>query len=341
MNQSLPKGYECIRVNHGVLDRLPAEPGAQMMGLSTPSGSSPLPQRSIWERLSSTVAGTDDEPAGDCQDQSLFVVRHIRYRAVVGLALVGQMSPLRARRSGHNPCTPFDDMAASSTAAMRHAVLAGKAAELQLLCVRNGCHEQKIGRFLLRRVIESVNLTRVYSHLFVELSPASVNGMRMCVLQHTLENVFGFTRLTLVLEALTYWYVCSLDMAGEARVPGLWERLRTWVRPESAERLPPTAKAMCIGLGWRPHAIASTFVKHDMHGSLEAGTQQRDSEEAAQHRRAPVPRKMHRVDSGSTADSSSISSDLLFACREFKKLSSAAHARAAQSDYEGSSVLSS
>jgi hypothetical protein len=205
---------------------------------------------------------------------------------------------MRLRQSGCNPCTPFDGvdkgLGPDTLTAMRDAIASGCAAEMQLICVKRGCHDQKICRFLIQKVVETVNKSNAYSHLFVELSPMSVNGTRLSLLQHALEVVFGFTRLTLVPEAMTYWYVCRLDATPTEKhvsssdssvmttttyqpkkADGFFARCLRALLCMSSTTQPVVhhhnVRRACPGVGWRTQAVSSTFLSHDLKDSVEGG----------------------------------------------------------------------
>jgi hypothetical protein len=284
MNQPLPEHYECLHLNDATLDMLDARPVS-----SIATAAVARKQASMWQRLSLAFEEHRESRAlakDPALSQDMFIVRHVTRRAIVGLALVGQMSRMRLHQSQRNPCTPFDQvdkgLAADSVAAMRASVASGRAAEMQLLCVKRGCHDQKLCRFLIRRVVDAVNKSNTYSHIFVELSPLSVNGMRLNLLQHILEVVFGFTRLSTIPDAITYWYVCSLDTNLQPRQPSLYGessdsasfrggRLSQCMhalcgsQPEVHRQI----RYNCPGTGWKAQAFSSNFMSHEVEDSLE------------------------------------------------------------------------
>ncbi|WIA10894.1 hypothetical protein OEZ85_011060 [Tetradesmus obliquus] len=77
------------------------------------------------------------------------------------------------------------------------AVARGQACEIELVCARNGDPKSAVLNHLVHRCITCMQQPEQQcTHMFVEASPISVNGTRCYFLQHALQGVFGFTRLT-------------------------------------------------------------------------------------------------------------------------------------------------
>jgi hypothetical protein len=145
----------------------------------------------------------------------MFIVRQSSNHALAGFAMLDQMKA--SRLSGGNMIALSHGisppLSSESLAVIQEAAAHGRVAEMHLLCVHGESHGQRLFRYLIWQCIDVLNATKEYAFLFVELSHAGLNGARLTLLQHTLENVFGFTLISPALEtsSTALWYVCRLN----------------------------------------------------------------------------------------------------------------------------------